>query len=374
MNIPVNLPSENLESQFLKLSQTVKDKNYPDKDKNIKAEIERTLLMLDVEYESLNVSSKEVLDDLREKLILAKSNSKWDEIPPPGEMKMTFDELKLIASAIFESMVDIFSDINDVIKLIIEINKKYANQKMKESLLHMDGMMKAAKVQFDEIMLANQKQLSADKTSAGFQIAASFVSLQVNIACLGGSLINMKNAKADLDKLKDAQELKVKFGTHDETLKSINERKTAIKKDVQSGKITNADADEKLKSLDRLEQFVNDVSTKNKDIDFKKLFDDRSNQIRETSEFLAAFRGVGDSYKGIIESIGGIKSAEEKFAASSANLRGQVNEFFKNMEQNFSQNDMDLYRKVMDTIDKFIQAMSSLMQALDRAMSTIVSV
>ena len=97
---------------------------------------------------------------------------------------------------------------------------------------------------------------------------------------------------------------------------------------------------------------------KNKDIDFKKLFDDRSNQIRETSEFLAAFRGVGDSYKGIIESIGGIKSAEEKFAASSANLRGQVNEFFKNMEQNFSQNDMDLYRKVMDTIDKFIQAMS----------------
>lgn len=374
MNIPVNLPSENLESQFLKLSQTVKDKNYPDKDKNIKAEIERTLLMLDVEYESLNVSSKEVLDDLREKLILAKSNSKWDEIPPPGEMKMTFDELKLIASAIFESMVDIFSDINDVIKLIIEINKKYANQKMKESLLHMDGMMKAAKVQFDEIMLANQKQLSADKTSAGFQIAASFVSLQVNIACLGGSLINMKNAKADLDKLKDAQELKVKFGTHDETLKSINERKTVIKNDVQSGKITNADADEKLKSLDRLEQFVNDVSTKNKDIDFKKLFDDRSNQIRETSEFLAAFRGVGDSYKGIIESIGGIKSAEEKFAASSANLRGQVNEFFKNMEQNFSQNDMDLYRKVMDTIDKFIQAMSSLMQALDRAMSTIVSV
>ncbi len=179
----------------------------------------------------------------------------------------------------------------------------------------------------------------------------------------------IKSSRDHLNQLKTCQAQKLKAKTDikqlQEQLETIKEQRLA---DPTGTKKNDIDKEEEtiLDGLTLAKKSLKEATLLEKET-FHKLehLNKKSSLIQSASQLIGAFSGVANA-------AGGFVSAQLKAESSKASLESQKDEFFKNLSQNFSQDAIDRYRAIKDAIDSALQAVRTIMQAIDSSISKSV--
>ena len=317
----------------------------------------------------ISLAERELIDSLIAKITTASQSLAWEELPKPEFLTLALKNLAEVTAALQLVLENFLPDILDVMKELIAINGKQQLQKMREALFNFTNQVLAAQAQFSETAAANQKQKEADWVQAGFQLGGAVINIASSSYGVGMSKSVIKSSRDQLNQLKICQAQKLKAKTD---IKQFQEQLEDVKKQRladPTGTKKNAIDQEENKILDGLT--LAKESLKNATLKEKKIFhrlehlNKKSSLIQSASQLIGAFSGVANA-------AGGFGSAQLKADSSKASLDSQKDEFFKNLSQNFSQDAIDRYRAIKDAIDSALQAVRTIMQAIDSSISKSV--
>jgi hypothetical protein len=323
---------------------------------------------------SVSLADKEFLDSIILKITTARDSLTWEQIPPPEKLLLAFEDLAEVNSALQTLQMNFFPDIVQVMKELISINGKQQLQKMREAMFGFQNQLISAEAQFSNIEKANKQQKNADNAQAAGQLVSGVVS---GVASGLGVIKSVKLARKHKSLLQTAElsdsikknnkSLKTKFKEFASDIVHGNQENMTKKGSGtdQTGSLN--DAEKKLKNAEELQVKI-EKKAKEIDDETKLKLDrlrDESTLINFQSQFIGAFSGV-------VNSFGSFASADFKYKSSDASLNAQKDEFQKSISQNFSQDALEKYRAIKESIDAALQAVRSIMQALDSAIKNAV--
>ncbi len=369
-----NTISSDLSAQIQLLSAIKDDSNLSaaEKEAKLKQEGAKTLDMIANEKDSLSIVNLAFASNIQDVIQSALISDDWDGIPPSKEMKREIADLQQVSQALAVSLNQGFNDVNEVMKLLIDINAKYGQAKASEWLQHMKNSMESAKEQFKNTEESIAKQKTADRSTAIGQMVAGSISCAMSAGSMIGSAVNAKKQLKALDNQKDLQLLKESMDSFGEEskkkLKAINKEKAEFEK-IKSDKsmapdqITNQEA--KFKNEEKLQ-----IRMENEYKDAKKSYKvanheaDKINILnRKEADQITMINGISSGVNSMVNGLAGLFAADQRADASSSKLEADKKEYQKSFEQSMTQTTLDQLQKSGQFVDKSIQAMTNVEQS-----------
>jgi hypothetical protein len=369
-----NTISSDLAAQIQVLSSIKDDSTLAptDKQAKLKQEGEKTLAMIAMEKGSLSIVNLAFASNIQDVIQAALASSDWDSIPPPSVIKREIADLHQVSQALSLSLKQGINDIREVMKLLIEINDKYAGAKSNEWLQNMKSSLDIAKEQFKKTEESINQQQKSDKTAAGGQIAGGLFSGVMSAGSMVGSAIN---AKKQLSALKNESKLKIQKDNFDGLKELHAEQKQKFKsetKELDKLKASPNRDDAKIAiqqtKADNADNLVKRTKTDHDVADHqfnkaRKSADKINIRNNEFQAYMNNIGGFGNAGSSLINSSVSTVSADEKAAASHLKNEADKAEFQKNFIQNMAQQRFDSVQKAVQSIDKGIQAMTNIEQS-----------
>lgn len=364
--------SSDLAAQIEQLSLIKDDEKLSksEKENKLKEASLKTLEMISKEIDSLSIANKIFITDIQNSIQMGLAMDDWDGIPTPREVRREINDLKQVIQALSQCISQSFSDLNDVMKLLVEISNKYGQAKFSEWLTHSLNNMESAKNQFEKMKDSIKQQHSADQASAVGQIVGGSISLGMSAGSMVGSAFNTKK---QLNALKDQKEinllkdnLDIKTKQHEQGIQNL----TAAKKELAVLKQRGA-PDTKIKSeeskISALEKMK--AASAESHIQANNVYQDinsKQEQIKLKNQtqaaYFSALTNLGGSSSALINGIANTHAADIRQDANLSKLDSDKAEYQKNLDQNMMQSTLDAFQKSSDFVNKVLQAYLNISQ------------
>ena len=377
-----NTISSDLAAQIQLLSTIKDDSNLDPTDKQAKLKLEgaKTLAMIANEKGSLSIVNSAFATNIQDVIQAALLSDDWDGIPPPMEIKREIADLQQVSQALAIALNNGFNDVNDVLKLLMDINSKIQTSSAKEWLTHIKNNMEAANEQFRQTEVSIKTQNTADRTAAIGQIVGGSLSCAMSAGSMVGSVVSAKKQLSALKTQKTMHGmedgLEAMAAKSKQASKDVGEQKAKLEKMKATNTFTPAEIkaqDNKLTNhaVVRLEadKQLNNAKTAYRDTKYNT--DRISIQNQTLTAHMNSVGGLGNAMNNIANGTAGVMAADQRSAASLAKLEADRVEYLKNLLQTLGQNAYDRSRGSIQLIDKHLQTLSNIGQSNSSAISTI---
>ncbi len=371
--------SQGLANQLASLSQAAADyKADPKANKaSLEATAARTLAQIDAEIGSLNVSSGQFAQTIKE---LIRSGD-WAKLPPPKQMEQRAGSLLAVNDAIRDVQDSIIVDISSIMAVLIEIQRKAALSKGEERIQERNATLTSAQAEFKKRATAADEQRTADMVQAGIQIATGILSVvgsSISIAGLKGANTKTAEAWGKSQKLEPGQmnTSQAKKMAAEHSIEAAGAKKIigdADAKVAAGGTLTAKEQNlvDKMKENLRKQSGTERMATAlEDDLKLKRLDIDRLNsEAHETTQMIRAQQDLFQAIGGMAGKSGDMAAAQLKFMSSMSQVAADKEALAKNLAQSGEQAALDAYQQLRDSLKSALQ----MIQAIEQAMSSSLS-
>lgn len=379
-----NTISSDLAAQIQLLS-TIKADNTldsADKEAKLKQEGIKTLDMIEKEKDSLSIVNSAFASNIQDVIRSALASDDWDGIPPPTEIKREISDLQQVSQAIAIALNSGFNDVNDVLKLLMDINFKMQSSSAKEWLTHIKNTMEAANTQFKKTEESIGKQKTADRTAAIGQIVGGSLSCAMSAVSVAGSIFNAKKQLGALKTQKTMHGmedgLEAMAAKSKQASKDVGKQKAELERMKSTNSFSKAEMEAQDIKLARHEAIH--IEAQNNYAAAKTSYREVKHNAEKISikgqRDTAIWNGVGASGNAMNTMSTGaanLNAADQRADASLAKLDADKAEFLKNLLQTLGQNAYERTKGCLQFIDKSLQTQAAIGQSYSNAISTINS-
>lgn len=373
--------SQGLANQLSSLSQASADfKADPKASKAaLEATAAKTLAEIDAEIGSLNVSSSQFVQTIKD-LIGSKD---WAKLPPPKQMNHRSGQLMAVNDAIRDVQKTIITDISSIMAILLEIQRKAALAKGQERIQERNAMVDSAKAEFTKRGEAAKQQLIGDVVQAGIQVVTGVLgaaSSAKSIAGLKGA--NAKTVQAwkkteDLKPLQatvfkaktDAANLSVKVPGAKQ-IKADADMKQAAGQALTKDEKTAAREAERILTRSNAEERklnIGDEKLKHKRAKIDKL----NEEAHQETQLIRAEQDLRQAVFGAVSKLGDLTAATMKFQSSMTQIEADKEALAKSLAQSGEQAALDAYQQLRDSLKSALQMIQAIEQAMASSMSSM---
>lgn len=371
--------SQGLAKQLASLSQAAADyKADPKTNKaNLEATAAKTLADIEAEIGSLNVSSGQFAQTIKELI----SSGDWAKLPPPKQMEQRAGSLMAVNDAIRDVQEQIITDISSIMAVLIEIQRKAALAKGEERIQERNATLTSAQAEYQKREKAAQEQRTSDMVQAGLQIATgvlTVVSSSVSIVKLGKANAMTAEAWGKSQKLAPGQTSasQAKKMAAEHSIEAAGAKKIIGDADAKVAAGGTLTANEK-SLVDKMKDNLRKQSGTERmaaaledDLKLKRLDIDRLNsEAHESTQMIRAAQDLVQAVGGMANKSGDMAAAQLKFDASMSQVAADKEALAKNLAQSGEQAALDAYQQLRDSLKSALQ----MVQAIEQAMSSSLS-
>ncbi len=373
--------SQGLANQLASLSQAAADFKADSKANkaSLEATAARTLAQIDAEIDSLNVTSGQFAQTIKELI----NSGEWAKLPPPRQMTQRADQLMAVNDAIRDVQDTIITDISSIMAILIEIQRKAALAKGEERIQERNATLTSAQAEFAKKEKAAEEQRIGDMVQAGIQIATGVLSVVSSAKSLSG----LKGANA-----KTAEAWSKSKQLEPGQMNASQAKKMAAEHAIEAAgaKKIIGDADAKVAAggtLTAKEQTIVDKMKDNlrkqsgtermataleDDLKLKRLEVDKLNsEAHETTQMIRAQQDLMQAVGGMASKIGEMTAAQMKFMASMSQVAADKEALAKNLAQSGEQAALDAYQQLRDSLKSALQMIQAIEQSLSSSLSSM---
>ena len=367
-----NSISSDLQSRLLSLSSLVhEDKGSPGAKSSEVEEVGNAILKkIYAENSNLPTSARLYLEKIASSII----DNKWSDIPPPVEMKLDFQKLKAVTTALNLAIGSTTIDLFELFRFIMEQKGDEAYNLAKISILDTRLALDLDKARFEEQASANQKEMVAGVASGVLQCVQGCV----QAGSSGWSIHKNRQLGPKTDKSIEAdtmtanQRIKLEDAIAEKT--AIANQLNSTKNDVSRLKATNPEKIETIKELDA------SIKTLEADLDKAKSkvseASSEYNTLSENSKKLSSNldratnleRFKDQLRSSIIQAVKGVADvgiAYVRYVASEDKREADMLEAAKNTTDRSANAMSESGRKAAEDVKKLLQTFDSILQMMD---------
>jgi hypothetical protein len=366
--------STTLNTDLVALANQVQSNDATTKGDQRVAELAAKVLK-DINKESTLLSpiSKKYIDDIKS-IIEAKE---WNKLPESSQINSDIELFNKISEDITFASEFVGVDINDVLSLLLEFERKNGSIQAKFRQAAGEFTFVSANKAFEA-----EKKANAHEFSAG--IANAVAGCIGNLAGVLGGLKGLHSAKeamgSSVKSLKLSNEISTQTGRKDllqkknkELLEQINDLKQKIK--TEKNPNIKQDAEKKLQDI-RVERLKIEEEIKSTDKDLELL----TNRLNQNDQIVASQNQIAANITPLVGGVGKVCESLIQIAATfyrndqkTEELNAKMYELSKAIGTEANQTANDAYQQARDQMRNIIQVMQQVAQDLHSSMSKQVS-
>lgn len=364
--------SSDLQSRLLSLSSLVhEDKGSPSAKSSEVEEVGNAILKkIYAENSNLPTSARLYLEKIASSII----DNKWSDIPPPVEMKLDFQKLKAVTTALNLAIGSTTIDLFELFRFIMEQKGDEAYNLAKISILDTRLALDLDKARFEEQASANHKEMIAGVASGVLQCVQGCV----QAGSSGWSIHKNRQLGPETDKSIEAdtktanQRIKLEDAIAEKT--AIANQLNSTKNDVSRFKATNPEKIETIKELDAsiktLEADLDKAKSKVSEAssEYNRLSGDSKELSSKVDRATNLERFKDQLRSSIIQAVKGaadVGIAYVRYVASEDKREADMLEAAKNTTDRSANAMSESGRKAAEDVKKLLQTFDSILQMMD---------
>lgn len=367
--------STTLNTDLVALSNQVQSSDTTIKGDQRVAELAAKVLNdIDQESSLLSPMSKKYIEDIKS-IIETKA---WDKLPSSIQINSDIELFNKLGKDITFASEFVGVDINDVLSMLLEFERKNSSIQSQMRLESRDAMFKAANEEFNAKARANSAELAAGITSG----VAGAVGGLFN---MGGGAMGLHYARKSINSSHQNLKLSDKLSNENTRLDNFKISKNEIDKkiDIVANKPPSKSSDPK--ELQKIQDEKIILLNKKEEIDME--INDASNQInilsskvKSNNDIITSENQIAVNASTLIGGFGKISESLIQIGASVLRNQQKTEEInaekyalTKNIANESNQAANDAYQQARDQMHSIIQSLQSITQDLHSSMSKQVS-
>jgi hypothetical protein len=366
--------SNTLNTDLVALSNQVQSSDTTIKGDQRVAELAAKVLKdIDQESSLLSPMSKKYIDDVKS-IIEAKE---WNKLPVSTQLNSDIELFNKLAKDISFASEFVGVDINDVLSMLLEFERKNSSIQSQMRMESREGMFNAALAEFAAKARANAAEKEVGITSAALGAASAATTVIGGFAGGRSAVDAVGSAKQGMQFSKQKSFANERNETARIENKEIFQEMKNIKQKIDNEKdqkIKNI-AEKKLEDLKfNYEKNKEEIITTQKDLDYFSHKLETNNQITSSQNQIAvnASAVIGGLGK-VVESSGQIGVAFLRYEQKTEELNADKYALSKNIASESNQAANDAYQQARDQFNNIMESLKSITQVLDSSMSKQVS-
>jgi hypothetical protein len=367
--------SNTLNTDLVALSNQVQSNDVTTKGGQIVSDL-ATKVLKDIDKESslLSPMSKKYIDDVKSII----ETKEWNKLPSSAQLNSDIEFYNKLAEDITFASEFVGVDINDVLSMLLEFERKNSSIQSKMRMESRDAMFKAANEEFNAKARANSAELAAGIASGVAGIVSGVASIGGGVAGLNSTRKALTSSKDSLDMSKDLSQVTDRKENLQKRHKEVSEEISNISKKIESGKIDKQTRNIEEKKiveariqLDKIERDLNVDDKKIKELSSKLELNNQytASQNQKAANISALTGGLGKFSESFIQ----IGASILRYQQKTEELNAEKYALSKNIASESNQAANDAYQQVRDQMHSIIQFLQSIMQDLHSSMSKQVS-
>jgi len=367
--------SNTLNTDLVALSNHVQSNDVTTKGGQIVSDL-ATKVLKDIDKESslLSPMSKKYIDDVKSII----ETKEWNKLPSSAQLISDIEFYNKLAEDITFASEFVGVDINDVLSMLLEFERKNSSIQSKMRMESRDAMFKAANEEFNAKARANSAELAAGIASGVAGIVSGVASIGGGVAGLNSTRKALTSSKDSLDMSKDLSQVTDRKENLQKRHKEVSEEISNISKKIESGKIDKQTRNIEEKKiveariqLDKIERDLNVDDKKIKELSSKLELNNQytASQNQKAANISALTGGLGKFSESFIQ----IGASILRYQQKTEELNAEKYALSKNIASESNQAANDAYQQVRDQMHSIIQSLQSIMQDLHSSMSKQVS-
>ena len=367
--------SNTLNTDLVALSNQVQSNDVTNKGGQIVSDL-ATKVLKDIDKESslLSPMSKKYIDDVKSII----ETKEWNKLPSSAQLNSDIEFYNKLAEDITFASEFVGVDINDVLSMLLEFERKNSSIQSKMRMESRDAMFKAANEEFNAKARANSAELAAGIASGVAGIVSGVASIGGGVAGLNSTRKALTSSKDSLDMSKDLSQVTDRKENLQKRHKEVSEEISNISKKIESGKIDKQTRNIEEKKiveariqLDKIERDLNVDDKKIKELSSKLELNNQytASQNQKAANISALTGGLGKFSESFIQ----IGASILRYQQKTEELNAEKYALSKNIASESNQVANDAYQQVRDQMHSIIQSLQSIMQDLHSSMSKQVS-
>ncbi len=367
--------SNTLNTDLVALSNQVQSNDVTTKGGQIVSDL-ATKILKDIDKESslLSPMSKKYIDDVKSII----ETKEWNKLPSSAQLNSDIEFYNKLAEDITFASEFVGVDINDVLSMLLEFERKNSSIQSKMRMESRDAMFKAANEEFNAKARANYAELAAGIASGVAGIVSGVASIGGGVAGLNSTRKALTSSKDSLDMSKDLSQVTDRKENLQKRHKEVSEEISNISKKIESGKIDKQTRNIEEKKiveariqLDKIERDLNVDDKKIKELSSKLELNNQytASQNQKAANISALTGGLGKFSESFIQ----IGASILRYQQKTEELNAEKYALSKNIASESNQAANDAYQQVRDQMHSIIQSLQSIMQDLHSSMSKQVS-
>jgi len=367
--------SNTLNTDLVALSNQVQSNDVTNKGGQIVSDL-ATKVLKDIDKESslLSPMSKKYIDDVKSII----ETKEWNKLPSSAQLNSDIEFYNKLAEDITFASEFVGVDINDVLSMLLEFERKNSSIQSKMRMESRDAMFKAANEEFNAKARANSAELAAGIASGVAGIVSGVASIGGGVAGLNSTRKALTSSKDSLDMSKDLSQVTDRKENLQKRHKEVSEEISNISKKIESGKIDKQTRNIEEKKiveariqLDKIERDLNVDDKKIKELSSKLELNNQytASQNQKAANISALTGGLGKFSESFIQ----IGASILRYQQKTEELNAEKYALSKNIANESNQAANDAYQQVRDQMHSIIQSLQSIMQDLHSSMSKQVS-
>ena len=366
--------SNTLNTDLVALSNQVQSNDVTTKGGQIVSDL-ATKVLKDIDKESslLSPMSKKYIDDVKSII----ETKEWNKLPSSAQLNSDIEFYNKLAEDITFASEFVGVDINDVLSMLLEFERKNSSIQSKIRMESREGMFNAALAEFAAKARANAAEKEAGITSAALGAASAattviggFVGGRSAVDAIGSAKQGMQFSKQKSFANERNETARIENKEIFQEMKNIKQ-KIDNEKDHKIKTI----AEKKLEDLKfNYEKNKEEIISSQKDLDYFSHKLETNNQITSSQNQIAvnASAVIGGLGKAV-ESSGQIGVSFLRYEQKTEELNAEKYALSKNIENESNQAANDAYQQARDQMHSIIQSLQSITQDLHSSMSKQVS-
>jgi hypothetical protein len=367
--------SNTLNTDLVALSNQVQSNDVTTKGGQIVSDLAAKVLKdIDKESSLLSPMSKKYIDDVKSII----ETKEWNKLPSSAQLNSDIEFYNKLAEDITFASEFIGVDINDVLSMLLEFERKNSSIQSKIRMESREGMFNAALAEFRAKENANLAELSAGIASGVAGIVSGVASIGGGVAGLNSTRKALTSSKDSLDMSKDLSQVTDRKENLQKRHKEVSEEISNISKKIESGKIDKQTRNIEEKKiveariqLDKIERDLNVDDKKIKQLSSELELNNQytSSQNQKAANISALTGGLGKFSESFIQ----IGASILRYQQKTEELNAEKYALSKNIANESNQAANDAYQQVRDQMHSIIQSLQSIMQDLHSSISKQVS-
>lgn len=367
--------SNTLNTDLVALSNHVQSNDVTTKGGQIVSDLAAKVLKdIDKESSLLSPMSKKYIDDVKSII----ETKEWNKLPSSAQLISDIEFYNKLAEDITFASEFVGVDINDVLSMLLEFERKNSSIQSKMRMESRDAMFKAANEEFNAKARANSAELAAGIASGVAGIVSGVASIGGGVAGLNSTRKALTSSKDSLDMSKDLSQVTDRKENLQKRHKEVSEEISNISKKIESGKIDKQTRNIEEKKiveariqLDKIERDLNVDDKKIKELSSKLELNNQytASQNQKAANISALTGGLGKFSESFIQ----IGASILRYQQKTEELNAEKYALSKNIASESNQAANDAYQQVRDQMHSIIQSLQSIMQDLHSSISKQVS-